>query len=287
MASASLRRRLVAGLLAALVVTWGAVGAAIYRDTSREVDAVLDAHLAQTASLIAAQAGHELIELGFEPPEEALPYGQPVAFQVWDRTGRLVLHSANAPPTPFSDRAAGFVETSVAGRHWRVLAATTRDAALRVLVAEDLASRERLETRFVVRVFAPLALGLLGLGALIWLIVGRALRPLAALRAELARRDAHELAPLATHAVPAEVEPLIAQMNALFGRIARSFEAERRFTAQAAHELRTPVAAIRAQAEAAAGASDAAETRRALGRVVEGCDRLARLVGQLLVVGRL
>ena len=287
MSSHSLRRRLTAGLLGALVLTWLAIGALVYRDTHREVDAVLDAHLAQTANLLSAQAGHELVEVSLEQPTELLAYGQAVAFQVWDEAGTLVLRSANAPGAAFTSASSGFNDVTMAGHRWRVYAQSNRAQRLRVLVGEDLANRDRIEKRFVLRAFLPLLLGLLLLGALVWFIVGRSLGPLVAIRTEVARRDAHDLAPLADEAVPDEVRPLVAQVNALFARIERSFAAERRFTAQAAHELRTPVAAIRAQADVAAAANDGAESRRALGRVIEGCDRLARLVGQLLVLGRL
>jgi signal transduction histidine kinase len=103
----------------------------------------------------------------------------------------------------------------------------------------------------------------------------------------VARRDPANLAPLDVGSPPREVAPLVASLNSLFERVQASMEHERRFTADAAHELRTPIAALRAQAEVALAADDEAQRRHALGGVIEGCDRAAHLIGQLLTLARL
>jgi two-component system, OmpR family, sensor kinase len=124
------------------------------------------------------------------------------------------------------------------------------------------------------------------LGLLLWIGIGQGLRPLAALAGEVAQRDPDNLAPLAGRA-PREVAPVIEQLNRLFARIERSLERERRFTADAAHELRTPVAGIKAQAQVARLAAGEGARNRALDQVVSGADRAARLVEQLLTLARL
>jgi two-component system sensor histidine kinase QseC len=122
---------------------------------------------------------------------------------------------------------------------------------------------------------------------LLWLAIRGGLRPLLGLRTELARRDPDNLAPLDGTRAPREALPLIDQLNRLFERIRRSLERERRFTADAAHELRTPVAAIKAQAQVARLAGSDQARAHALDQVLAGADRAGRLVDQLLTLARL
>ena len=122
---------------------------------------------------------------------------------------------------------------------------------------------------------------------LIWAIVGSAIRPVAAIGDAVSQRGPTDLRPLDGGAAPTEVVPLVHRLNALFARITDSLQAERRFTSHAAHELRTPIAAIRAQAEVARDSRDTDTRRSALGHVIEGCDRAARLVDQMLVLARI
>jgi two-component system sensor histidine kinase QseC len=125
------------------------------------------------------------------------------------------------------------------------------------------------------------------LGAALALAIGRALAPLRALADAVGSRDAQRLEPVVAPDAPREVRPLVERLNALFRRIGESLEKERAFTADAAHELRTPIAGIRAQAQVAREATEDAERRRALDQVLAGCDRAARLAEQLLTLARL
>jgi two-component system sensor histidine kinase QseC len=133
----------------------------------------------------------------------------------------------------------------------------------------------------------PLAAALPLLAAAIWLGVGSGLAPLRELRAELARRGAGDLAPLDAGRAPVEIEPLVAELNRLFGRIAETLERERRLTADAAHELRTPLAALSTQAQVARRAADDSSRNEALDAIVAGAERTARLIEQMLTLARL
>jgi len=124
------------------------------------------------------------------------------------------------------------------------------------------------------------------LGVLVWLIVGAAVRPLAHLGHEVSRRGPADLHPLADGGAPDGDQPLVERLNALFARIGDSMQAERRFTSHAAHELRTPIAAIRAQAEVARDTRDPARAA-CPGPRHRGCDRAARLVDQMLLLARI
>ncbi len=133
----------------------------------------------------------------------------------------------------------------------------------------------------------PLATALPALALAIWIGVGTGLRPLRELRAQLARRCAADLAPLDSASAPQEIEPLVSELNRLFGRIEEALARERRLTADAAHELRTPLAVLSTQAQVARLAVDDATRNEALDAMVSGAERAARLIEQMLTLARL
>ena len=287
MRSYSLRRRLLTLLLASVVVAWAATTLLTYHHAHHELDELLDAHLARSARLLLAQEGDELEEIRIGGAADAGPYGQEVVLQVW-REGRvLALRSAGAPDARLSPVETGFSDATVVGRHWRVFSGWDVDRQILVQVAEDHALRERLLAHYTLSGLPALLFGVPLLGVLVWLVVGAAVRPLAHLGHEVSRRGPGDLRPLPDGGVPMEVNPLVDRLNALFARISASMQAERRFTSHAAHELRTPIAAIRAQAEVARDSIDSATREVALEHVIEGCDRAARLVDQMLLLARI
>jgi two-component system sensor histidine kinase QseC len=282
-----MKLRLLAAVLGSVVVVWLATAVLSYRDARRQIDELLDAHLAQAASLLVAQASHELEEIKTEHAGRPGPYERPVAFQIWEGGERLRLHSADAPSVRLSGRAEGFSDVEVEGRSWRVFSTWARKRRYLVQVGEDRAARERLAAAVGANLLKPMALALPLLGLLVWLGVRWGTRPLAVLRAQVLQRDPANLAPLEVVDPPAEVAPLVESLNRLLARVSASIEGERRFTADAAHELRTPVAAVRAHAEVARVASTDAERRVALDSILAGCDRAAHAIDQLLTLARL
>ena len=283
----SLRRRLLTLLLASVVVAWAATTLLTYNHAHHELDELLDAHLARSARLLLAQEGDEFEEIRIGESADAGPYGQEVVLQVW-REGRvLALRSAGAPAERLSPVESGFSDATVDGRHWRVFSGWDVERRVLVQVAEDHALRERLLAHYTLSGLPALLFGVPLLGVLVWLVVGAAVRPLAHLGHEVNRRGPGDLHPLPDDGIPLEVTPLVDRLNALFARISASMQAERRFTSHAAHELRTPIAAIRAQAEVARDDTDSTARELALAHVIEGCDRAARLVDQMLLLARI
>lgn len=283
----SIRRHLFTLLLLALSATWVASAALTYRDAHRGIDALLDAHLAQAARLLVAQAGHELEEIEFDDDADAIAdYRSKVAFQVRETQGKLVLRSVNAPVMPLAGLAPGFSESELNAVHWRVYSATDTERGVVVHVAEDHADRVRIARRVALGALVPQLIALPVLGLAIWWVVGRSFRPLQRLSDELARRSPDDLRPLATGPMPAELSSLAERLEDLLLRVRDSLDSERRFTSHAAHELRTPVAALRAQAEVALATKDPAVRDSALHHCIEACDRMTRLVVQLLQLAR-
>lgn len=147
--------------------------------------------------------------------------------------------------------------------------------------------RREFDEHFVATLLTPLLFGLPLFGGWIWFATWRALKPLDAMAAEISGRAPERLDPVVPGAAPREIRPLIEALNDLFGRVGRAMENERAFTADAAHELRTPLAAIATQAQVAARARDAAERDHALAQLTASARRASHLVEQLLTLARL
>ncbi len=283
----SLKRRLLLALLGAVTLVWLATALYSYFDTRHEVSELMDAHLAQSASLIVAQLGGELEEIDLEHAPQLDRSARRVAFQVWEKGRVLRLHSANAPEQRLSPREQGFSDARLDGKGWRVFSGWDAEHRFLVQVGERDEGRREIAAGVATNLLAPLLVALPVLGVFIWLSVAGALRPLHTLGRLVEERRPESLEPLPAAPVPSEALPLVRSLNSLFERVARSLQNERRFTADAAHELRTPLAALKAQAQVARASSDDDTRRHALDKVLEGCDRAAHLVDQLLTLARL
>jgi two-component system sensor histidine kinase QseC len=272
--------------MTAVLMVWSTVAISAWLDARHELNELFDAHLEQAAALVAIQEGAE-IEDDHELPEAPVShrYGQRVAFQVWS-DHRLVLKSSTAPRSPLSDRSEGFTTRTIDGVRWRVFATSGDESETRILIGERLDARDEVLWAITHNLLWPLAIGLPVLGIFIILAVRTALRPLKELSRTVAERQASSLESLPTVSIPREVQPLVEELNALFARLQTVLDNERRFTADAAHELRTPVAAIRAQAQAAMGAAEDDERKQSLQATLDGCDRATHLIEQLLTLAR-
>ncbi|MEI7842323.1 MAG: ATP-binding protein [Gallionellaceae bacterium] len=283
----SLKQRLLALVLSIVVVVWIVTAALTYFDAREELDETLDAHLAQSASLLSIQATHELEEIEVDHAPLLHKYSRRVAFQVWEDGTTLRMHSFNAPTQALASNVEGFSDAVINGIGWRVFSTWDENHKNLIQVAELSEMREKLARSAVGNLLEPLLISLPLLALLLWFGVARGLKPLATLTDELAMRAPDNLAPLQGSTAPLEVVPLIERLNKLFVRINASMQKERRFTADAAHELRTPVAGIKAQVQVANAATTNAERVHALNNAILGCDRATHLIEQLLTLARI
>lgn len=285
----SLQARLLALLLGLVAAVWLATAALTWSDVHHELDEMFDAHLAQAAGLLVAQA-HDADDDDAVDLPTLHRYAPRVAFQVWS-DGVLWLRSAQAPQEPLGGPhfVPGLSDQAFGGRRWRVFSTEGATAGVRVYVAEQDDSRQDILWALLRGMLWPVALALPLLVGSLWWAVRRGLAPLRDMGAAIAARDPSALQPvtLPGTALPSEIAPMLQALNGLFERIAQLLDAERRFTADAAHELRTPIAAVRTQAQVALGAHDEAPRRHALQAVLQGCERATRLVEQLLTLSRL
>lgn len=284
----SLRRRLLLLLLGGIAAGWLAIIAASYADANREVDELLDAQMAQVAQTLLALAGEyddddDIAEL----EGGGHKYQKKFIFQIWDNEGRLLLRSLHAPVTLLAE-AHGYSDSNGPGkRRWRYYSQWDKAHKLRVIVGENQHVRDELTQHIIWRMLALSLMGLPLLGIWVWFATRRGLAPIDAVTDQVARRAPDHLAAIVPAAAPTELRPLLDALNKLLARVGRAFENERRFTADAAHELRTPLAALSTQAQVVLRARDAGERDHAVGQLAVSARRASHLVDQLLTLSRL
>ena len=282
----SLRRRLLALLLGGVTVGWLATLAFSYIDAHHEIDELLDAQLVQTAQTLLALASEYDDDDDVARLEgDVHKYQKKCVFQLWDAEGRLLLRSQHAP-TALLTTTDGFSE-SEGKEHWRYYSQWDRQHQLRVQVGENHEVREEIAGHIAGRLLLPALFSLPLLGVWVWFATRRGLASLDAVAAEVAHRAPERLEPLMPAAAPVEIRPLLDALNDLFARVGQTLDNERRFTADAAHELRTPLAALATQAQVALRARDPAERDHAIEQIVTGVRRAGHLVDQLLTLARL
>lgn len=210
-----------------------------------------------------------------------------IEFQVWDASHtHLLLRSPGAPETPFSTRGPGLSNVTLDNQAWRVYTVEDETTHYVLMIAEHVNYRQALENRLTQDSIYIMLLSYPFLALLIWFIVGKALHILKRVTQEVSHRAPSYLEPFDLKAVPAEIVPLIEALNHLFGRLRDAFEREKRFTGDAAHELKTPLAAISAQAQAALRVNHPVD-RETLTKILEGVNRSNHIIQQLLTLSRM
>jgi two-component system sensor histidine kinase QseC len=267
-----------------------------------EVAEVYDAQLAQNARLLQRilrlpatsndQAElYQGINLALRQmsPKNDTPYESKITFQVWDRQNQRVVYSNHAPPLSQPPSESGFdrIDDDANNEHWRTFVLLDAATGLRIWVGERNDLRTGLVNRLVRHTLLPLLLGSLILIAAIWLALGWGLKPLAQFAQILRARHPGALQPLNINSLPSELEPMQAALDGMLAHIQEAMGRERRFIADAAHEMRTPLAVLRVHAQNLLEAGTEQQRRASLQYLIIGVDRTSRLVNQLLTMARL
>ncbi len=210
-----------------------------------------------------------------------------IEFQVWSLNHTLLIHSPGAPITPFTNGKQGLSSETINNQTWRVYTSSGPDTPYIIMIAEHTDYRQALENRLTQDSIFIMLLSYPFLGVLIWFIVGKALYILKRVTREVSQRAPSYLEPFNVMTVPAEIIPLIQALNNLFSRLKDAFEREKRFTADAAHELKTPLAAISAQAQVALRADNEISSREAIAKILTGVHRSTHVIQQLLTMSRM
>ena len=272
---ASLRRRLLLFLSAAVCAAAVLQGLSSYRAALAEADQIFDYQMQQVAHSLGGGLGGGVIHA-----EDELE----LMVQAWSEQGLQVFQSAGQARLP-ARAVLGFTEVrGDDGHHYRVLSVLTGGQV--VQVAQDLVVRRKLASKLALRTVIPIAVMLPLLMIVVGWVVSSSLAPVERVRKQLAERRANDLAPVSATDLPAEVQPMVSEFNALLGRVKQSFEAQQHFVADAAHELRSPLTALKLQVQALQRASDDGVRATAQQRLSAGIDRASRLVEQLLLLAR-
>jgi two-component system OmpR family sensor kinase len=272
----SIRRQLLFWLVAIVVAGVGLAGWLIYRQALAEANELFDYQLQEIAAALPSQPFAQILGAHNDVDEG-------VVIQIWNRNGALMYYSH--PRAPLAPRAElGFSTERTERGEWRVYGAIVGDNV--VQLAQPLSVRNRLAADVALRTLWPLIVLLPFLGLAVWGIVGRGLAPLRRVTRALDARRPEALDPLPDARLPQEVQPLVRALNGLLARLAAALDTQKAFVADAAHELRTPLAAVQIQSQLVARARDDDARREALSDLQAGITRATRLAEQLLALAR-
>lgn len=274
----SIRARLLVALMILVALISLLAAAVTYRRVLSETSTLFDYQLRQMALSLRTQ-------ISLAPRIEVPPDQSDTDFvvQIWDVFGARTYLSRPGLPM-INQTILGYADLSLRGEAWRAYGLQTADGVIQI--AQPARVREGLARAAAARVVIPLILLLpIMIGAVAW-IVSRGLLPLRFVTTEVQRRDVRSLAPLNTHNLPLEIEPLVGELNRLLERLHRAFSAQRAFISDAAHELRSPLTALRLQLQLLDRAPDEAARIEARSRLGAAVERAIHLVEQLLALAR-
>lgn len=298
----SIRQRLLVFILALTFISWATIAYTNYSDARHEIGELFDAHLVQSAKVLLSLVDAELYEEKFsengdngenirlKEVEDHLfkhKYEKLLAFQIAVKGNTFFFSSAGAPGQVLSEKTSGFSSNRIEGKLWRVYTLQDLPGIITVRVAEPLSVRNGLINEIAFNLIIPLLIGLPVIFLLIWKSVDIIFKPLDEIAADLQQRGPAHLDPVTIGNVPTEVRPLIDAINKLFRRLDKVLQNERRFTADAAHELRTPLAGLKTQTQIALRTRDIKKREHALQNILKSIDRTSHLVDQLLTLARL
>ena len=274
----SLRGRLLWFVLVAIFMFAVLQAMTAYRGALQQADAMFDDHLQPVARSM--RAGAPLGSLLAENADEA---DFDLYVQIWGQDGTQIFRSNRSALPPRA--VLGFSDVEANGSRYRVYSLQT--PLQTVQIAQDLSARGARAQTLAAKALWPFALLTPLLMLAVWWIINRSLAPIERARRQLALRAADDFSPLAGNDLPDEVRPLVDELNLLFGRVRAAFDAQKNFVADAAHELRSPLTALKLQAQALRRPDEEPEARQAgVARLNQGIDRAIRLVEQLLTLAR-
>ncbi|RZS41963.1 two-component system OmpR family sensor kinase/two-component system sensor histidine kinase QseC [Limnobacter thiooxidans] len=290
----SLRQRLTVMLFSLVLMLWGLSAAVIYFQAEKESQELFDMAISETASLLLFISEHELLEVGNadvagQDYVESPVHKQYLSFQLWDSEGNLRYRSANAPRTPLAPLdVEGFGWQNTDGEITRTFNLLDRNKILRIIVAEPLTHRQEISAHFFLGLllFSVILLPLGYLG--VRLIVTKAFGPVKRCVDQVDTLDTKNLNRVEIDDVPLEIEPLLQALNSAIERIQAGVAREKRFTADAAHELRTPLAGVKANIQLLQKltAPQQAMESEVMVDTLEGVDRCSRMINQLLALSK-
>ena len=307
----SIRRLLLINLLICVAMIIGLTAMGVYYLGSNDVDTLMDRELVHSSLVYSAMLSgannaqslaHIQTHLEGIPASEAQVFQStalehsfrqtsldefPLQYQLWDKNGRLLLSSNDAPTQPLSSGQPGFSNTYINDKSWRVYTTIDPATGQTFIVGARHALQTWLKQSVARDDIYIMLLTFPILGILIWLVLAYGLSSLQRVASELAHRAPNYLEPVDLESVPEEIADLVDELNKLLIRLKQTLDREQRFASDAAHELRTPLAALKTHAQVALRNSDNEHVTHALGKVMDGVERSTHVISQLLTLSRI
>lgn len=299
----SIRRRLVGGTLILMIVIFGGISIAARELAIHESKELFSARLATSARVLEALVARQLEKAslaspiiitlpkqleeaqGDAPEEFGHHYETKIAFQVWREGGPLLAKSASAPDIPLGTLKAGFGTNKIDDDLWQLFALRSGDVW--IITAEKDEVRQEMANGIGLSILLPLVLGGLLMLVAVNMVLTINMRSLRELADRIGKREPESLALIHLERTPEELAPIVTELNSLLTRVKATFEREQRFINAAAHEIRTPIAALQLHVENAQRAATAEEREKSLSDAMQGVRRTAKLAEQLLVLSRI
>jgi two-component system sensor histidine kinase QseC len=293
----SIKRFLLINLLIAMTVASSLTMVGNYVLEHRDIQRHLDNRLQQSTRFVSETLSDKIEKSSIDDIQSSIAKtlknstdgkeDNNFLLQVFDKNNQLILHSPTAPEAPLTEKDNQLVKVTINNKHWQAYSAYNSDLQLRVITAEPDIFQKTLETHiigdnlFVLLWIYPV------LGLLIWFVVNRGFKHLKILSENLSNRETMDFSHIYLKKMPVELQPLVVELNKLFDRLQDAFERNKNFSSDAAHELRTPLAALKTQAQVALLANNDEERKRASEKLIYGVNRCTHIIQQLLTLSRL
>lgn len=289
----SLYAKLLKGIITFFFVLWIIVVLLTRGEISHEIEEVFDSQLSQEAGILFDSIIHtiqsdQLVNKVLEKTDQGHKYESKISFQIW-QDNLLLFRSYNAPIEKLSS-ITGYIDKQIAQQKWRVFSTRKElnSIVYTVITAEESYIRDELLNEILIRTITPLLLALPVLIFLLHFAIKKGLAPLQEIAKRVENRKASDFSPIDIEKIPNEIKTLITSLNHLMHRQSEDFEKEKRFTMNAAHELRTPIAAIQVQAQVAKKSIDQREKLlKSVDNILQGTTKSTHLINQLLTLARL
>jgi two-component system, OmpR family, sensor histidine kinase QseC len=311
----SIRRFLLVGLLGTLLLSFAAIFFFNRYQAFVEVGELYDAQLAQSSRILQGFLNRPVDQIDFEHINSALlsamknysaddandddaddatmrsddghQYEHKFAIQVWDKNAHLLVKSPNAPDYTIAVLKDGYSIKKIGAFQWHVFTQHMAGNGYWIIIAERADIRQEIIDTLTYSALVGPLVGMIVLALGVVLVVTKGLQPLIDLSQQIRERNIDKLQPLALEKIPNELMPLGQAVNLLMEQVSQDVERERRFLGDIAHELRTPLAAMKLNAQNGLYSNDMFSVHNFLTKIVHGVDRSIRLIEQLLTLARL
>src|SRR6266550_2592678 len=302
MKNGTLTRKLFFRIVPTILVTIAVIGLFAYRSAKREINNVYDAQLINDASVLWALVEDEFHEAGSDKTKklpsidldlnnqhaaskEADEYADARMFRIW-KSGKNVMFSDTALPETISQQGVGFSEVEYNHEKWRIYTQAVPNTAISIEVGEKKSLRDKLVFNILLQLSFSLLILVPTVGLLMWLGIKSGLGTIRSLVRAIRSRSPDDLSSIPIEDLPRDLSPLGQSINQLLSKLEHSLTAERRFSDDAAHQLRTPLAGLKLQLHMLAEADTESERQALIDDLRRSNDRATHLVEQLLQAAR-